>query len=153
MTTQRSAAQEQSLQASLFQNQKEREQLQFELQQARSALESHASDREYMQSEASSLQQALQRQTREAEQAQQVHDSWMTRFQAQVRSWHCCSLCSCLQTQHKKGAEAKAPRQHAHAILKMQYEDIAQRYFLYETNCIIIACSSPETHHVPLESL
>ncbi|DBB01920.1 hypothetical protein WJX77_010809 [Trebouxia sp. C0004] len=83
MTVQRNTAQEQSLQASLSQSQKEREQLHFELQQARSALESHASDREYMQSEASSLQQALQRQTREAEQAQQVHDSWMTRFQAQ----------------------------------------------------------------------
>lgn len=105
MTTQRSAAQEQSLQASLLHNQKEREQLQFELQQARSALESHASDREYMQSEASSLQQALQRQMREAEQAQQVHDSWMTRFQAQVRSWHCCSLLQLLTDSAQEGGQ------------------------------------------------
>ena len=118
MTTQRSAAQEQSLQASLLHNQKEREQLQFELQQARSALESHASDREYMQSEASSLQQALQRQTREAEQAQQVHDSWMTRFQAQVRSWHYSSLRSCIQTQHERGGQ----KQRNPGSMCMQYQ-------------------------------
>lgn len=104
-TTQHSAAQEQSLQASLLQSQKERDQLQFELQQARSALESHVSDREYMQSEASSLQQALQRQRREAEQAQQVHDSWMTRFQAQVRSWHCCSHLQLLTDSAQDGGQ------------------------------------------------
>lgn len=85
MTVQRGSAQEQSLQASLTQTQKEREQLQFELQHARSALESHASEREYMQSEASSLQQALQTQAREAQQAQQAHESWVTRSQHQVR--------------------------------------------------------------------
>lgn len=126
MATQHNAAQEQSLQASLFQNQKEREQLQFELQQARSALESHASDREYMQSEASSLQQALQRQTRETEQAQQVHDSWMTRFRAQVRSWHCCYLCSCLQTQYKKECRNKNTLAACTCSIKMQHEGITQ---------------------------
>ncbi len=138
MTTQRSAAQEQSLQASLLQNLKEREQLQFELQQARSALESHASDREYMQSEASSLQQALQRQTREAEQAQQVHDSWMTRFQAQVRSWHCCSLCSCLQTSTSRGPEARKHLQLRYVIPKRNMTILPS----IDTKCVIVPAVS-----------
>lgn len=84
LTTQRSAAQEHSLQNRLDHSHQEREQLQFELKQTRSAVESNASEREYMQSETSSLQQALHQQAREAQQAQQAVDSWMTRYQDQV---------------------------------------------------------------------
>ena len=82
VTLQQSSAQETSLQTSLAHSQKEREHLQSELQQARSALESHASEREYMQSEASSLQQALKTQEREA---QQARDVLVTQWQQQVR--------------------------------------------------------------------
>ena len=78
------SAHAQSLQASLASAQKEREQLQSELHQARSALESRASEREYMQSEASCLQQALHKQMQETQQAQQACDSWMNTARQQV---------------------------------------------------------------------
>lgn len=83
-TLQRTSAHAQSLQGALADIRKEREELQFALQQARSALESRVSEREYMQSEASSLQQALHKQTQETQQAQQACDTWMTNARQQV---------------------------------------------------------------------
>lgn len=81
---QRTSTHAQSLQASLATSQKEREGLQSELHQARSALESRASEHEYMQSEASSLQQALRKQVQETQQAQQACDGWMSKARQQV---------------------------------------------------------------------
>lgn len=81
---QRTSTHAQSLHASLATCQKEREGLQCELHQARSALESRASEHEYMQSEASSLQQALRKQTQETQQAQQACDGWMSKARQQV---------------------------------------------------------------------
>ena len=83
-TLQRTSAHAKSLQGAVANIQKEREELQFELQQAKSALESHASEREYMQSEASSLQQALHKQTQETQHAQQTCQTWMTNARQQV---------------------------------------------------------------------
>lgn len=83
-TLQRSSAHEHSLQTSLVGTQKEQQQLQLELQQAKSALESYASEREYMQSEASSLQQALHTQKQETQHAQQACDTWMANAEQQV---------------------------------------------------------------------
>lgn len=76
----------QSLQTGIAGAQQEQQQLQIQLQHARSALDTGTSEREYLQAEAISLQQALQVKSNAALSQQEMIESMSAQLQSKVRS-------------------------------------------------------------------